>query len=657
MAGAGTRYQHGLAQLVASCDRGITRLTRVAHRAPARLLPLRGALANIAGSAVCVLGSYGGGLLGGDTVDLDVKAEPGATLVLGTQASTKVFRTKSAHDFTPSSQKLDATIHPGALLCYVPDPLVPFADSAYEGIQKYDLHKGGSVVAVDWVGSGRAICGERWAFRSYSSRTEARLVDEEGRREAPALVEAVSLQPGCHVRRAASFDVGGVSRDAAVSVVVGGPRAACVAERLVAAAAVLAQRRTGKGVKDAREGIPSVLHDTTAVENGQQNHELLDGLLGDLLLGVSEVPLPQKPHPPTKDGDDPPPPPEVLTVARLVAEYNEDVYRVLNYCMAPLKPELGAVPYSDRMHAKRAAIPPELLDKAHLVGGRHGAYRNDRWRRPPVGEVAIPYSSSEEAAAAAATPAASSAPPQDQVSASQLRRLLHLCDATLPTGGFAHSGGLEAALQLGLLGDRNDKRMNASLRELGTAAVLSAAQQQAPFALAAHGLFAAAIESGEGASTLADSLRDLNAAQHALLVANAPACRASMQLGGAMARIAQTWMDGGHSKTHALAAKALKPRGVHSSVALGALAALLELPSSTVADAFVYTSARDILSAAVRLNLIGPLAAVALQDEIVSDCAAAEWQLSSCDKAAGAAPLLEAAHACHDLLERRVFNS
>ena len=87
------------------------------------------------------------------------------------------------------------------------------------------------------------------------------------------------------------------------------------------------------------------------------------------------------------------------------------------------------------------------------------------------------------------------------------------------------------------------------------------------------------------------------------------------------------------------------------------LAALLELPSSTVADAFVYTSARDILSAAVRLNLIGPLAAVALQDEIVSDCAAAEWQLSSCDKAAGAAPLLEAAHACHDLLERRVFNS
>ena len=48
------------------------------------------------------------------------------------------------------------------------------------------------------------------------------------------------------------------------------------------------------------------------------------------------------------------------------------------------------------------------------------------------------------------------------------------------------------------------------------------------------------------------------------------------------------------------------------AVALGALCALLELPEQAVLDAFIYTSSRDLLSAAVRLNLIGPLAAVSL---------------------------------------------
>ena len=47
------------------------------------------------------------------------------------------------------------------LLVVAPDPLVPFANSAYAGTQRYDLQPGASLVAVDWVASGRAICGER----------------------------------------------------------------------------------------------------------------------------------------------------------------------------------------------------------------------------------------------------------------------------------------------------------------------------------------------------------------------------------------------------------------------------------------------------------------------------------------------------------------
>ena len=307
--------RQGFAKLVASADGSpISRLTCVSHRAPARLLPLRGALAELAGAATCVLGSYGGGLLGGDVVDVDVHAEAGSTLVLGTQASTKVYRTNK----TEAQQRLTARVDTGALLVWSPDPLVPFARSAYEGSQRYELASGGSIVSVDWLGSGRAICGERWAFESYKSRTEIHLADADS--ERPALVEALTLPSSCPTRRAACFDIGGVARDAAVSVVVGGPRASGVATRLRAVAALLAQRRTGgHGVRDARDGVPSVLHDeaqTAAVAAGS-GEDLLSGLLGDIVLGVSDVPLPKAPG--DADGDTP-----MLTVARLVAEHNED---------------------------------------------------------------------------------------------------------------------------------------------------------------------------------------------------------------------------------------------------------------------------------------------------------------------------------------------
>ena len=69
--------------------------------------------------------------------------------------------------------------------------------------------------------------------------------------------------------------------------------------------------------------------------------------------------------------------------------------------------------------------------------------------------------------------------------------------------------------------------------------------------------------------------------------------------------------------------------------------------------------ARDALSAAVRLNLVGPLAAVGLQAQVAEAAAAAAASAAAtrCEDAAGAAPLVEAVHVCHDLLERRIFQS
>ena len=174
LAPRGTGARHGLGKLVATADNKVSRLTQVSHRAPARLLPYKAALASAVGSTNVAIGSYGGGLLGGDVVELDVTVESDATLALGTQASTKVYRTRGDQR-SPAKQVLDASVGDGGLMVWAPDPLVPFAQSSYVGTQRFSLAPTASLVAIDWVGAGRAACGERWAFDSYTSRTEVRL--------------------------------------------------------------------------------------------------------------------------------------------------------------------------------------------------------------------------------------------------------------------------------------------------------------------------------------------------------------------------------------------------------------------------------------------------------------------------------------------------
>lgn len=79
--------------------------------------------------------------------------------MLGTQASTKVYRAKA--DGLPTQQALTATVESGALLVMAPDPIVPYTSSVYDGKQRYLMESGASLVAIDWFGSGRHAAA-RW---------------------------------------------------------------------------------------------------------------------------------------------------------------------------------------------------------------------------------------------------------------------------------------------------------------------------------------------------------------------------------------------------------------------------------------------------------------------------------------------------------------
>jgi urease accessory protein len=145
----------------------------------------------------CFVATFGGGLLAGDVTRLAVRLRCGATAVLCTQASTKVYHARAADAGAPprppACAAVVAGVAAGALLAHLPEPTVCFADARYRARFVARLQPGGSVALVDWFTSGRSAAGEAWAFASYSSRTTLELCSTAAAPPLPLLIEALQL--------------------------------------------------------------------------------------------------------------------------------------------------------------------------------------------------------------------------------------------------------------------------------------------------------------------------------------------------------------------------------------------------------------------------------------------------------------------------------
>ncbi|KAF2678584.1 UreD-domain-containing protein [Lentithecium fluviatile CBS 122367] len=125
--------------------------------------------------------TYGGGIVAGDSIDLGVKLEGGTSLVLLTQGSTKIFKTLDPT--VVSRQRMTVHLAATAALVYLPDPVQPFAHTAFAQSQIYHLeNEGGSLCACDWVTSGRSARGENWDIHEYKSRNEVWATDVTGKK-------------------------------------------------------------------------------------------------------------------------------------------------------------------------------------------------------------------------------------------------------------------------------------------------------------------------------------------------------------------------------------------------------------------------------------------------------------------------------------------
>lgn len=121
-------------------------------------------------SVLVFLLTYGGGLVGGDQVHLQVVVQSQAKLSMVTQGHTKIFKSPSRDVIT--RQTLSVTVEAGSSMCLLPDPVQPFRESVYEQSQIFTLGEGASICLLDWVSQGRLARGENWDFGLWRGRNE-----------------------------------------------------------------------------------------------------------------------------------------------------------------------------------------------------------------------------------------------------------------------------------------------------------------------------------------------------------------------------------------------------------------------------------------------------------------------------------------------------
>jgi urease accessory protein len=210
-----------------------------------------------------------------------------------------------------------------------------------------------------------------------------------------------------------------------------------------------------------------------------------------------------------------------------------------------------------------------------------------------------------------------------------------LLDSAFPTGGFAHSAGLEAAWQQGEVTDA------ASLRAFLEAALWQTGYGTLPFVTAAHrdpDRFAAL-----------DELNDV-------FLINPVANRASRVQGRALAAsAARVWPGPALEAFEAAARDAC----AHVGPVTGVVFRRLGVPLASVQPMVLYAAARAVCAAAVRLGLAGSYEAQRLQ---TAGRVAAAGVLARCGDldvacAAQAAPLIDLVQAGHDRLYSRLFQS
>ncbi|KAL7542456.1 hypothetical protein ACHAWF_007181 [Thalassiosira exigua] len=753
-----------------------TYLTDLHHSSPMRLVPSRRSHPTQRKqekyrAALLHLSSYGGGLVPGDSLHLDIDVRGhGAVVCILTQGGQRIYRPgeqfrhhgrfnydeAAAASFQRSEEKelpsklcqstVQCTVEPGGTLFYLPDPTVPYYQSSFQERRKFycqyspestvandassgcmsrigeNMQSMGSIVAVDWYSSGRFLSTgmeeERWAFDYLSTRTSL-FVEEHGQtdtplhRKRPILIESLVLDnkgssPKSSTSRTSASIALGQDFDAMATVLLHGPTSLPVAERLKLVSLELAGLCTRTRSRESVDEQDNVANRNDSDEQHRESEELkklLDSLGGKVVLSVTPVNHERTRNQQHKFEKEP-----LTHMVRILAKSNEDIYRILHHSLKPCACYLGGLePYSDRIFSSKT-VSRDMMPKENL----NTSMINDQQRREHKmqSEQSQGRHDLDSLARQLIFGKNQSKAGYDN---DAWFRLCLLSDSSLPVGSFAHSLGTEAASQLlftsGVSRSTSDCALGA-LSDFVHSVSRSNARFSAPLVLAGYSLLAPTLILREGScSSRALNVRnihklwmDIDAHADTYLVCNEPGRRASMDQGLGLVRLTAVFSETQNSEVLELwemirqsidfrntsreigMSDSSTPTSLangHAAPIYGILSASLGISPIDACRVFAFGAARDCVSAAVRLNLFGPMTGLSVLDGVgrgavemglkegladmlrssqrskssrgytTGDTQLDEWLQS----VATCAPLMDTVQPLHDLLSVRLFRT
>lgn len=123
--------------------------------------------------AYVYLSSTSGGMLQGDTYTINFDLGPETKAHITTQGAARIYGTDRHDNALQAVQRIKMSLGENAYLEYIPDQIIPYADSRFTQETALSIHETATIIYAETVTSGRAGMGESFAYESCNLRMRA----------------------------------------------------------------------------------------------------------------------------------------------------------------------------------------------------------------------------------------------------------------------------------------------------------------------------------------------------------------------------------------------------------------------------------------------------------------------------------------------------
>ena len=164
----------GLLEMVLGRRDGVTRVQRQYQRVPLHVYRPIYLDERRPDMAFLFVQQFGEGFVQGDRYRIDIDCEPGSAAHVTTQAATNVFGARENF----ATQLVNLRVGAGAVLEYLPDPVVPFRGSRLFQRTCVTVDPEATAIFGETLLPGRVAHQETHAYDLYWAETEVRRLDE-----------------------------------------------------------------------------------------------------------------------------------------------------------------------------------------------------------------------------------------------------------------------------------------------------------------------------------------------------------------------------------------------------------------------------------------------------------------------------------------------